>query len=118
MIDTLSSPDISTATELPRPGEWSIQWRGNTYGEADVTGQHLAVLALIAGTDDFESLDIDPRHGHQRLMMMIASVVAVASVESLGADADEDDIAGQVAHAVAEVSAASVDEILGALRFG
>ena len=51
-------------------------------------------------------------------MMMIASVVAVASVESLGADADEDDIAGQVAHAVAEVSAASVDEILGALRFG
>ena len=87
---------MSTATELPRPGEWSIQWRGNTYGEADVTGQHLAVLALIAGSDDFESLDIDPRHG----------------------DADEDDIAGQVAHAVAEVSAASVDEILGALRFG
>lgn len=117
MIDTLSMPDVATLAELPRPGAWSIQWRGNTYGEADVTGQHLAVLALIAGTDDFESLDIDPRHGHQRLMMMIAAVAAVASVEALGADADEGAVADQVAKAVAEVSAASVDEILGALRF-
>lgn len=117
MINTLTMPDANTFVDMPEPGAWSIQWRGIVYGEADVTGQHLAVLALIAGTDDFESLDIDPRHGHQRLMMMIAAIVAVDAVEALGPDAGEDDIAGQVARSVAEVSEASVEEILGALRF-
>jgi hypothetical protein len=118
MTDTLSISDVTTATELPTPGEWSIHWRGKTYGEAGITGQHLAVLALIAGTDDFESLDIDPRHGHQRLMMMIAAVATVEAVTSLGADVEEGAVEAQVAQAVADVSAAPVEEILGALRFG
>lgn len=108
------SPDLSTAVDLPRPGAWSLHWRGRVFRESDMTGQHLATLALISGTDDFESLDIDPTNGHQRLMSVLTAFVVV---DRVGGVDDVDAVTDIVSQAIAEVSAASVDEILGAIDF-
>jgi hypothetical protein len=48
----------------------------------------------------------------------LQTVAAVEAVASLGADVEEGAVEAQVAQAVADVSAAPVEEILGALRFG
>lgn len=100
-----------------RPGTWSISWRGLHFGEEDLTGQHLSVLSLIVGTDNFVELDIDPRKGHQRLMSMIAAVIAVRAVEEAG-DASEADVAALVARCIETVAAAPAEEILGSITFG
>lgn len=117
-MTTLAPPNPETLVDVPRPGSWAIEWRGRTVTEADISGQHLSVLSMISGTDDFASLDVDPRHGHQRLMLMIAAIDVVAAVNEMGDDvSDEDAVANVVAASVAAVSKASADEILGALRF-
>ena len=112
----LESPNTATAVDLPRPGAWSLEWRGRRFHESQVTGQHLAMLALLTGSDDFESLDLDPRHGHQRLMQMLTVVVCIDTVRASGTD-DADQIALIMADAIDEVSKASADEILGSLRY-
>jgi len=114
----LAPPDQSTRVDAVRPGSWSISWRGLHFSEEDLTGQHLSVLSLIAGNDDFASLDVDPRHGHQRLMMVIAACVVVAATSTVGDDFGAADVAGLVAEAVNEVASAPAEEILGALTFG
>jgi hypothetical protein len=117
MTATLTArPDATTGKDLPRPGGWSITWRGTVYRDTDVTGQHLATLALISGTDDYASLDIDPRHGHQRLMMMLTAFVAVAATAGIDT-ADPDRIAAEIASAINGVSTATADDILGSLSF-
>ena len=104
-----------TTTEAPT-APWRITWRGQSWAESDLTGQHLAVLALITGRDDYDMLEISPVNGHQRLMMLIAACVTVD--RTMGADPESpDEIATTVAESVDEVSKASVDEILGALTF-
>ncbi len=115
-MSNFAPPDPSTA--VPAPGEWAINWRGLRFSESGFTGQHLSVLSLIAGTDQFDTLDIDPRHGHQRLMMVISACVVVAATKSMPEDAGEEDVVNLVAEAVSEVSAAPAEEILGALTFG
>jgi hypothetical protein len=115
-MSNFSPPDISTAA--PAPGEWAISWRGLRFSESGFTGQHLSVLSLIAGTDEFDTLDIDPRHGHQRLMMVIAACVVVSATKTMPEDAGQEDVVNLVAQAVAEVSSAPAEEILGALTFG
>lgn len=110
----LEAPNPSTGVDLPRPGAWSLHWRGRVYHEADLTGQHLATLALLTGNDDFEALDLDPRHGHQRLMQML---MAFLTVEAAGDVVDGDELAGVIATKIDEVSKASVDELLGALVY-
>lgn len=112
----LESPDTSTAVGLPRPGAWSLHWRGRTFHESMLTGQHLATLALLTGSDDFEALDIDPRHGHQRLMQMLTVFVCIDAVRTSGVD-DADQVALMMAAAIDEVSKASVDELLGSLQY-
>jgi len=118
MNSIATRPDPTTVINLPRPGEWSITWRGSTLHESELTGQHLAVLSLITGSDSYEDLDIDPRDGHQRLMMMLSAVAAVAATEGLDENADADAVAHIVAEAMMSVTKASVDEILGSLNFG
>lgn len=113
-MTTLEAPNPTTAVNLPRPGSWRIVWRGSEWSEADVTGQHLATLALLTGTDDFDSLDVDPRHGHQRLMQMIMALLCVS--RSQGVD-DVDAVSDLLAESLDEVAKASVEEILGALRY-
>lgn len=111
-MTTLEAPNLTTAVDLPRPGGWAIRWRGSRWTDADVTGQHLATLALLSGTDDFDSLDIDPRHGHQRLMSMLMALVCVQRAQGC---IDVEDVTNTLAVALDEVSKASADEILGAL---
>jgi len=115
---TFPAPDPSAIVDGEKPVAWSITWRGLKFDESQLTGQHLSVLSLIAGTDDFTSLDVDPRHGHQRLMMMIAACVVVAAANSVGVGFDTDDVAALVAEAVEEVASAPAEEILGSLHFG
>ncbi len=115
-MTTLEAPNPITAVDLPRPGAWSLHWRGKTFHESHVTGQHLATLALLTGSDDYESLDVDPRHGHQRLMQMLAACVCVDAVRTSGVD-DADQVAVIMASAIDEVSKASADELLGSLRY-
>ena len=103
MTDTLT--DQQTAT-------WRITWRGRTWGESDLTGRHLSVLSLLTGRDDFDQLDMDPRQGHQRLMMMITACLVV---DAGGAVEDPDEVATKVAQCMDEVSSAPVEEILGSL---
>lgn len=116
-MSTLAPPDPSTLAGSVRPGSWSIEWRGMRFAESDLTGQHLSVLSLIVGTDDFAELDVDPRKGHQRLMTMIAAVTAVKAVEAAG-DLSEDAVALLVARCIETVAAAPAEEILGAITFG
>lgn len=109
--------DQATASATPPPpvetdSGWTIRWGGSTWTEADFTGQHLSVLALITGNDDFASLDLDPRHGHQRLMLVITAFLAVQNTRDV---TDATDAAEQVAKAMREVADAPVEEILGAL---
>ena len=101
-----------TATTAP----WTLTWRGIVFHEDQLAGRHLAVLAIITGRDDFTALEMSPANGHQRLMMMLATVVASTRVEEAGVE-EEDALATIVAESINEVSTASVDEILGALSF-
>lgn len=115
-MTTLTAPNPTTAVDLPKPGGWAIFWRGHTFTDRDVSGQHLATLSLISGSDDYVNLDIDPRHGHQRLMMMISAFVAVQATVGMDA-ADADKVAAVIGQAVQEVASASADEILSSLKF-
>lgn len=100
-----------TAVEA-RP--WRITWRGSSWGESDLKGKHLAVLALMTGRDDWDALEIDPRNGHQRLMMMISALVTVDRTEGTDIE-DPEVIATQLAESMSEVSEAPAEEILAAL---
>jgi len=105
---------VAETTEAVAPGEWVITWRGRVWHESDLTGKHLSVLSLIAGRDDFDTLEMDPRLGHQRLMMLIAALRCVEEAKATDAE-DPDDVAALMAQCIEEVSEASVEEILGAL---
>lgn len=108
------TPDTSTAS--PRLDAWSLHWRGRVFSESMVTGQHLATLALLTGSDDYANLDIDPRFGHQRLMQMLTVFVCIDAVRTSGVT-DADQVALLMADAIDEVSKASADELLGSLHF-
>lgn len=99
---------------------WTIAWRGNSWTDSDLTGQHLATLALISGDDRFESLDISegdvrsyPSEGYMRLMHMLSAFVAVDASEGLEALA-----AGEaLTQAFTEIQAAPAEEIIGSVSF-
>ena len=104
-----------TMTEAPKPA-WRITWRGDTWAESDMIGQHLSVLALVTGRDDYDMLEISPVNGHQRLMMLITAFVTVKRSDDMDPE-DTDAVATVVAESVDEVAKATVDEILGALSY-
>lgn len=92
---------------------WALFWRGRAFSESDLTGQHLAFLALLTGSDEYEALDINPLAGHQRLMQMLTAFVCVERTAGLDDPAKAGD---EMAAAIKEIAEASADEILGALR--
>lgn len=106
------------STAVATEWAWRITWQGKSWTDADLTGQHLAALALISGDDRFESLQVSedeirayPALGHQRLMNMLGALVAVDIAEAFNGDADE------LAAALAEISEAKADVILGCVEF-
>lgn len=102
--------------------DWTIRWRGSEWTDADLTGQHLATLALISGDDRFEDLSIPeselrayPSLGYMRLMNLLCALVAVEACDGI----DDPDVAQEaVARALSVIQSASADEILGAVSFG
>lgn len=99
---------------------WTITWGDTSWTDDDLTGQHLATLALISGDDRFEDLSITadeiavyPGEGFMRLMNLIAALVAV----EVSGDLDDDAAQAAVAVALAEIRDASADTILGSVRF-
>lgn len=100
--------------QAPPARPWRLDWRGQSYAEGQLTGQHLSTLALLTGQDHYEALDLNPRAGHQRLMMVLTAFEVVRRVKLA---ADEADAEAIVAEVVADVAAAPAEEILAALRY-
>lgn len=101
----------------PAVSGWSITWQGKTWTDADLTGQHLAQLALLSGDDRFERLVIKedeirayPSLGFMRLLNMLSALVSVDV-------ANEYDDADEVAAALKEIQQASAEDIIGAVTF-
>lgn len=104
-------PPVAAAVDGPSPLRWRIKWRGRTFYEEQVTGEHLAVLALLNGRDSWADLDltgaeVSPTLGPVRLMSMLTALVVV--------DAGTADPAA-VAAVAATVGSATAEELLAAL---
>lgn len=99
---------------------WTITWRGQSWTDDDLTGLHLATLALISGDDRFEDLTITPEEvalypalGFMRAFNLLRTFVLVAALD--GTDGDEaNEIDGRV---LDELKAATADELIGAFAF-
>lgn len=100
---------------------WTISWGDQSWTDDDLTGQHLATLALISGDDRFESLSLTadevvdyPSEGYMRLMFMLSAFVTVHVCNGI----DDDDAARDAtATALADIQNATADEILGCVKF-
>jgi hypothetical protein len=102
---------------------WTITWRGNTWTDDDLTGIHLAQLAIISGDDRFESLSITeddirsyPSDGYMRLMFMLSTFVVTAACEGLD-HSNVDEATDRTALALRTVQTATADEVLGCITF-
>lgn len=97
----------------PPTGRWRIEWGGRSWSEDDLTGAHLAFVALLNGVDDWQALDVanlNPAIGPVRLMNLLAAFIAVEAGEAM----DDPVALTQVIRAVGEIPAAA---LLAALRF-
>ena len=101
--------------------DWTIRWRGQTWTDRDLTGQHLATLALLSGDDRFEDLSITeadlatyPGEGYMRLMNMIGAFVTVAATDGID---DPDDAHEAAVKALARIQRAPAEEILASITF-
>lgn len=79
---------------------WQLSWGDHIWTEADVTGAHAALIALIGRADSFEMLD--PLSGPMALMANIAAFVALAESRDVVA-------------VMAELAAASLEQLLAAV---
>lgn len=68
---------------------WRITWRGQSWTDNDLTVQHLGVLALLSGGDEWTDLDLEAAleqarlevvDGYQRLVNMVCAFVIVDQV--------------------------------------
>lgn len=106
--------NIETETEAPDTlPAWSLHWRGKVFSESELTGKHLSVLAMIAGNDTFDLLDMNPTLGHQRIMMMLSAFIAVEETRDCGPD----EVPDKLVAVLATVADAPAEEILGSIRF-
>lgn len=108
---------MSTTTKL----DWTIEWHGHTWNDADLTGQHLATLALISGDDRFEDLSITeaevrayPSLGYMRLINMLSAFVVVEATNGI---TDPDEAHDAALRALEQVQQASAADILAAVTF-
>lgn len=110
---SFAAPDPTTRTVVDTRS-WSLHWRGRVFRESELTGRHLSVLALIAGRDDFDMLEMNPMLGHQRLMMVLAAFLAVEATEGIE---DTEEAADAVAAVLKRVADSPAEEIIGALHY-
>lgn len=106
-------------SELPPPtadaaAKWSLTWKGRTFHQDDLTGEHLAFLALLTGWDGWhhatpdDIADMNPATGPVRTMNLLAAFVCVA-------DALEEP--EQIAAVIQDIRATSVSDLLDSIRF-
>lgn len=101
---------------------WTISWRGRSWTDRDLTGQHLATLAILSGDDRFADLSITeaeiveyPRLGYMRLMNLLGALVSVAVTDGIDDPSEAQDA---MTKSLTEIQSASADEILGSVSFG
>lgn len=91
--------------------DWSINWRGSTWTSADLTAQHVAVVAEVLDIAPpwswFNVADLHPALGPLQMVSLVAAFTIV-----------EQQVVGVAARrAVLEaVKEATVDELLAALE--
>lgn len=98
------------------PITWRIEWQGQSYGWADLTVGHLALIALLSGTDEWESLDprwIDPTSGYMAAAYMLTAFLAQERVTDGMTD---DEAAAVMAQVYAEVSAVKASALADAVH--
>lgn len=109
-------------TTKPKPPlrPWRITWRGSSWTEDDLTGQHLATLAIIAGDDAFDLLRLTPveareypRRGFMRLMYMVSALAVTEATDGL----DDEDAQRVLVETLSEIQKAPAEEIVAALSF-
>lgn len=104
------APPTSAPVDHAEPLRWRLKWRGLTFREEDLTGEHLAVLASLNQRDEWSDLDVagaySPTLGPVRLMSMLTAFLVVRS----GASTTE-----AIAGIVSMVAKASADELLSTL---
>ena len=103
-----------------RVKEWTIRWAGHEWTPNDLTGQHLAALAIISGDDSFGSLELTPdtmigypAQGYMRLMFMLSALAGVTACEGL----EGDEAAGMMGRVLASIQAATAEDILASITF-
>lgn len=109
-VSTWAAPTgFAVNVSAPKRAGWRIGWRGRSWTDADIRGEHLAFVALMTGDDSWRMLEVaevHPEAGPVRLMCLIAALVAVDDAVS-----DEE----QLAAIIRDVRATPVAELLGAL---
>ena len=123
-MSVLAAPDLDTRADLPAPDwVWRISWRGRSWTDNDLTGQHLAVLSILRTDDDWRALDIpgafaeakaSVADGYMRLVNML---IALISVDRAPEGTDDAQAAKATTEAIAEVTRAAASEIVGAISF-
>jgi hypothetical protein len=98
-----------TTTAAPEV-TWAINWRGDTWTSADLTGRHAAAVAELLGVpppwDWFDLSEVDPTEGPLQMMALIAAFVCVSQ-----------DVQGSAARraVLAAVTDATLDELADAI---
>jgi hypothetical protein len=90
-MSMLAPPDPST-----RAASWRIEWAGRSYSWDDLTVAHLSIVALLTGSDEWETLSpwqIDPNTGY---MMAANLLTAFLAIERAGDDDLDDEQAASV----------------------
>lgn len=89
---------------------WTINWRGTTWTSADLTGEHVAVIAELLDIappwEWFNVADLHPAGGPLQMMSLVAAFTIV--------DADVQGAAAR-RRVLETVKDATVDELLDAL---
>jgi hypothetical protein len=101
---------------------WRIDWEGKTYAWEDVTVAHLAIVALLSGHDEWESLSpyaVDPGTGYLMAAYLLCAFLAVERAEAAGIDPNspDDEAADLFAQVLVEVRAIRAVDLADAVRF-
>lgn len=120
-MPTKATPKPRTPKPKPVDWTWKITWRGKSWTDADLTGQHLAVLVMMSGSDEWGQLSIpealakakaEVLDGFMRLFYMLAAFVVVDRVPD---DTPEAEAHEMTVRALDEIRKASAEEIIGAI---
>lgn len=117
MTDVLAPPNPDD-----RVVTWRIEWQGRSFGWEDVTVNHLAIVALLCGHDEWESLgphQVDPTTGYMMAAYLLTAFLVLARADERGIDASSDDdaAASLMAEVLAEVRQIRAADLADAVHY-